>query len=381
MQRPSANSAQDALGDTMSQLKKLVSGLENSSAEINGIVRVISDVAKHTNLLALNAAIEAARAGEAGRGFAVVADEVRALAARTANATQDISSAVQGIGVETSAAVKGMEQAERDALLENARLYGAQEAAKLATRFSRLAATLHGIKRFVETLKQERQGPERQAILAVMAGNLRADTDVLAYSCCLEADALDGNDREFAGAAGHAADGRFIPYWNRGQGHVALEPLADHDVPGQNDWYEIPRRCGHDVMMEPYDYRANGRTLRMTSLMIILRFGQRFAGVLGADFALDDLQRDLSNLKPLGVGYVALLSTAGSYVTHPESNWLGRPADDLSNEARQAISKGQPYQYQHNGIARVFCPVNTSVEQLPWSLMVCFAPQAVQDAR
>ena len=42
---------------TMEQVKKLVNGLQASSAEISTVAEVINQVAKHTNLLALNANI------------------------------------------------------------------------------------------------------------------------------------------------------------------------------------------------------------------------------------------------------------------------------------------------------------------------------------
>ena len=90
-----------------------VRALSSRAQDINAVVEVIRAIAEQTNLLALNAAIEAARAGEQGRGFAVVADEVRALAHRTQQSTREIEQMIGAIQVDSSQAVRAMEQSQQ----------------------------------------------------------------------------------------------------------------------------------------------------------------------------------------------------------------------------------------------------------------------------
>lgn len=89
----------------MARVVEAMDRIAASSAGIERIMSVINDIAFQTNLLALNAGVEAARAGEAGRGFAVVASEVRALAQRSAEAADEISSIIRKSGEDVRAGV------------------------------------------------------------------------------------------------------------------------------------------------------------------------------------------------------------------------------------------------------------------------------------
>ncbi len=94
----SSNQGQKLAGETTEAMNQI----DEKVSAINEAIAVIDQIAFQTNILSLNAAVEAATAGEAGKGFAVVAGEVRNLAARSAEAANEIKVLVESATIKAN---------------------------------------------------------------------------------------------------------------------------------------------------------------------------------------------------------------------------------------------------------------------------------------
>ena len=266
----------------------------------------------------------------------------------------------------------------REAAMESARNLAASEAARLEGRLNDTYAAVHTLGQAIVGAKSGGVPPLRSQIDGAMAEMLRQNPDVLAFSTLWEPNAFDGRDAEFAGRApSHDATGRYLPYWNRGNGSVAVEPLVDYDKAGANDWYIVPKNTGKDALMEPYLYKVGGKDVLMTSLMAPVMIGGHFAGVVGADYPLSGLQESLAKVKPFGAGSATLISNGGLYATHEDAKRLAQPADDIPAAAREAIKAGKTYEIIDGGTAHLFAPLKVGGGGTPWSLRVSFPLAAV----
>ncbi len=87
-----------------------ITALSENSGRIDGIITVINEVTKRTNLLALNASIIAAQAGEQGAGFGVVSEEIRNLSRKTGASTGEITAIIEQVRAESRQAAEQIAQ-------------------------------------------------------------------------------------------------------------------------------------------------------------------------------------------------------------------------------------------------------------------------------
>ncbi len=270
-------------------------------------------------------------------------------------------------------------------LAEDTAMASAQASAHSAAQQvqSQLAATFTVVQTLANTLEVAKASGtpmSREQLDATLKNVLGHHGEWLALYSGWEPDALDGRDAEHVNKGPQDdATGRFMSYWNRASGSIAVEPLVDYEKAGANDWYDLPRRTGKDALVEPYLYKVAGKEVLITSLVSPVMVDGRFVGIVGVDYLLAGLQDTLAKVRSVPGARVALVSPAGVYVSHPDAGRVGKKADDLSAGALESIAKGGSYQYVDDaGQVRVFTPVQAGRDTAPWSLCIEFSEASAQ---
>jgi methyl-accepting chemotaxis protein len=259
---------------------------------------------------------------------------------------------------------------------KTALLYAEELAARNA---GQVAAELEGALLAARTLAHALGGmqaagrPERAAADAMVKGVLAGSPRFLGVWTAWEPNAFDGRDAEFVGKPGHDSTVRYIPYWNRGSGALAVEPLVDYDKPGAGDYYLLSRNSGNETLIEPYKYPVAGKDTLITSMVAPIVVGGRVVGVAGVDIALSSLQDTVGAISVYGTGYASLLSNSGLYVGDRDPANAGKDMGTGQDEARAAIREGKPLQARFfherlgTDVTRLYVPVRVGATRTPWS--------------
>jgi methyl-accepting chemotaxis protein len=271
------------------------------------------------------------------------------------------------LGVRTASAAR--EQADQAATL------AAREAAgNVAAEIGRSFSAVKTLADAMRGMKAAGQAPSREQLDAMSRQVLELHPEFIGTYSIWEPDALDGRDAEFANKTpAHDATGRYIAYWNRGAGKIAVEPLLDYEKAGANDWYDIPRKTQKDALIEPYLYPVAGKDVLMATLSSPIVIDGKFIGMAGSDLPLQGLSERVSGMKPMPGSRVALLSAGGLYVAGPNPKLLAKKATDLPAEALAHIAQGQSHRYEDaDGWVHLFEPVQVQAGVAPWSVQVSY---------
>jgi methyl-accepting chemotaxis protein len=228
----------------------------------------------------------------------------------------------------------------------------------------------------------------RAALDAILEKFLEKNPELLGVWTGWEPNALDGKDSEFANGAGHDATGRYLPYWNRQGDKLVRDVLVDYDKPGVGNYYISAMTLNRPVAIEPYLYPIAGKDVLITSFSVPIVVDGRTVGVGGVDLALDSLNATMQQTKPFGTGFVALVSSAGVAVAHPDAAVIGKPLAEKdapsAAAAKQATESKQVVSLDETGVDGqawrfLATPIAAGATDDRWALVVA-VPVATLEA-
>ncbi len=158
---------------------------------------------------------------------------------------------------------------------------------------------------------------DRQEVNSILRRLLKDNPHIMGSFVCYEVNAFDGADEQYAGTSGHDDTGRFIPYWNRINGDISLDPLLDYD---SSSYYLEPKVLRKDLITDPYYYEG---VFIVTYVSPIIRDGE-FLGAGGVDVSLDHIDDQVSPIEVYDTGYALMVGSDGMLLSHPHNkSWIG----------------------------------------------------------
>lgn len=122
-------------------------------------------------------------------------------------------------------------------------------AGNYANQFDAQMEANQAIARTLACTMAEYGSQDREEAMSIIKRILNENPQLIGVYLGYEPDAFDGRDKNYINAPGHDSTGRFVPYCNKINGPVIIEPLVHYD---SSDYYQLPKTTGKDTLTEPY---------------------------------------------------------------------------------------------------------------------------------
>ena len=182
---------------------------------------------------------------------------------------------------------------------------------------------------------------------------------------------------------GHVGPGRrqLAAWYERGQLKVAN---AVKGVAGDSENYALVRSSEHGCLWEPYLDKADGvaERIMMVSFVAPIRDAKGgFAGVVGSDIGLTQLQKLVESINPVEGSLGFVVSHGGIIAAHPNAELINTtlenafPEEVEEHDLYRRVAKGEEYSYVRTDNSgrkylTFYAPVDVGQLNTPWSLVI-----------
>ncbi|MCE0490865.1 methyl-accepting chemotaxis protein [Pantoea sp. Mb-10] len=223
---------------------------------------------------------------------------------------------------------------------------------------------------------------DRGVVDKLMQYTLSQNADFMSMTVVFEPNAYDGRDVEFAGKTGQLPDGRYAWYVDRdNKGQYRMNAAPNFMLPGDGDFYQIPKNTRKDVLIEPYKAPYEGVGLVwITSVATPIIINDKLIAVINSDMSLNAIQKRISLLKPFnGTGYAVLISSDGVVVASPDKENAGKKWNGDSSLKTSGLSEHYDPVLKENAIYAWY-PVLVGDSDKPWYFGVVVPVSKVMEA-
>lgn len=197
-----------------------------------------------------------------------------------------------------------------------------------------------------EYAQENKTVPNREMVIASFKALTAENPWVVGLWSAWESNAFDGLDAEFVNKPGHDQTGRLVFAVNPDKGKIELSPLVGYNSADDGAYYQLARKTGRPVILEPYEYEITGQKMLLTTITIPFVEKGQVVGSSGVDISLAEITRMMAATKPMEVGQVILISPGGMIVGHSDTSLVGRVFADtprgklVGPDVAQVQSKG-----------------------------------------